>query len=78
MKLTEHLNNGYFLAGVLAGLLILDYVRPYDNTDNEVEGERSGFTLYTDNLTGCQYLKAGWFTDTFPRLDGEGNHVGCK
>ena len=50
----------------------------YDDTDDKVNGTRSGMVLYTDNLTGCQYLKAGLIGGITPRLDVNGNHVGCK
>ena len=43
----------------------------FDSTDG---GERSGLGLYTDNLTGCQYLSAGGFGIT-PRLDKSGRHI---
>lgn len=37
---------------------------------------RSGLGLYTDNLTGCQYVSAGGSGIT-PRMLG-GRHVGCR
>ncbi len=57
---------------------ILAAFRPYNDTDDAVNGNRSGMALYTDNLTGCQYLKAGFFGELTPRRDGKGTHVGCK
>jgi len=36
--------------------LLLSACSPYDNTDNPQSGERSGLHLFTDHLTGCQYL----------------------
>lgn len=48
---------------------------PKDDTDPP-EG-RSGMSLHTDHLTGCQYLSKplGGIT---PRVDGRGRHLGCK
>lgn len=63
---------------LMAVLLALDSCRPYDSTDDRAEGERSGLSLYTDHLTGCQYLEGGMFGGLTPRRDGQGNHVGCK
>lgn len=58
--------------------ILFDLFNPYDSTDDEKNGERSGLVLYTDNLTGCQYLNAGYFGGMSPRLDKSGNQVGCK
>ena len=58
--------------------LAVDWLTPYDDTDDVANGERSGMILYTDNLTGCQYLKAGLFGGMTPRLDREGQQVGCN
>lgn len=43
--------------------------KEWDTTDNPMTKERSGLNLYTDYLTGCQYLKAGYFGGMTPRLD---------
>lgn len=43
--------------------------KEWDTTDNPMTKERSGLSLYTDHLTGCQYLKAGYFGGMTPRLD---------
>lgn len=63
-----------FGVSVVVLLLIMDYVRPYDNTDNGKE--RSGLTIRTDNLTGCQYLStpSGGLT---PRMDQSGTYQIC-
>lgn len=42
-----------------------------DSTDGE--NERSGMNLYTDALTGCQYLSAGG--GLTPRIDSDGEPV---
>jgi len=65
--------------GVSIGILILIIIsNPYDDSDNPEIGERSGFTVYTDHLTGCQYLRVGIFGSATPRLDGDKNQVGCR
>lgn len=46
-----------------------------DNTDSP--NKRSGMQLYTDYLTGCQYLQGKRSGGLTPRKDGQGNHVGC-
>ena len=63
-----------FGVSVVVLLLIMDYVRPYDNTD--YGKERSGLTIRTDNLTGCQYLStpSGGLT---PRMDQSGTYQIC-
>jgi len=65
---------------LLIGLLLafILHEAPYDNTDNKAKGIRSGMSLFTDHLTGCQYLRAGLFGGITPRLDYKGNHIGCK
>lgn len=59
------------------GFLLAIFFVPYDDTDDIENRERSGLGLKTDNKTGCQYLTNGWSGIT-PRLDREGNHVGCN
>lgn len=50
---------------------------PYDNTDDSLNRERSGLIIYTDHLTGCEYL-GSFFGGPTPRLNSNGNHIGCK
>ncbi len=45
----------------------LHFFLPHDSTDNP-DGGRSGLILYTDHLTGCQYIKAGYFSTLVPRM----------
>ena len=45
----------------------------FDSTDNKETGTRSGLILYTDNLTGCQYLGAG--DSLIPRINSDGEHI---
>lgn len=63
---------GYFMV-VLIGLSPI----ARDDSDPGSWGDRSGLTLRTDSLTGCQYLEAqsGGLT---PRLDTDGKHIGCN
>lgn len=53
----------------------LDSMRAFDDTDDQVNKERSGLGLYTDHLTGCQYIKAGYFGGTTPRLAVDGSQI---
>lgn len=57
----------------VVGTFLLDYFIPYNDTDPP--GARSGFKLYTDHLTGCQYLRAGLLGGTTPRLDRNGRQI---
>ena len=63
-----------FGVSIVILLLIMDYLRPYDDTDNGKE--RSGLVIHTDNRTGCQYLttKHGGLT---PRMDQSGTYQIC-
>lgn len=53
------------------------YKNSYDDSDDIANGVRSGLTIYTDHLTGCQYLGT-LFGQITPRTDGHGIHIGCK
>ena len=72
----------YFTFALIATLLVVswcsDSMRSYDDTDDYKNKRHSGLGLYTDNLTGCQYIKGGRFGGITPRIDGDGNHLGCK
>ena len=68
-----------FLIAAVAYLLLRaagSFFAPYDDTDPP--GGRSGLVLYTDHLTGCQYLARPFSGALTPRLDGRGRHLGCK
>ena len=54
--------------------IILQLLKPTDSTDINW-WNRSGLGLYTDNLTGCQYIKAGMFSSTTPRLNEIGKPI---
>ena len=58
--------------------IVGDWLTPYDDTDDIESGVRSGMVLYTDNLTGCQYLKGSFFAELTPRVNGKGRHIGCN
>ena len=52
---------------------------PIGRDDSDEKGwfsARSGVVPVTDNVTGCQYLRAG--DGITPRLNGSGRQVGCK
>ncbi len=53
-------------------------MKPYDDTDDRQNKVRSGMFLYTDHMTGCQYLKAGFFGGMIKRTDINDKHIGCK
>lgn len=59
-------------------VLLLNFSVPYDTTDDTTNKTRSGLSLYTDHLTGCQYLRAGIFGGITPRLTANGKHQGCR
>lgn len=67
---------------VLAFIIIISILtssnKDYDNTDDMINKEKSGMKLYTDPLTGCQYIQPGVFSNAMHRVDKDGNHVGCK
>ena len=72
MKRTELLLT---IALVMIVIIAARLMLPHDSTDNP-DGGRSGLILYTDHLTGCQYLRAGWFSPLVPRMYQD-THV-CK
>lgn len=45
-----------FFIGITIGA-VFDYLTPYDENDNKLDRNRSGLKLFTDHLTGCQYIK---------------------
>jgi len=63
------------VAGLVVVVIIAARAIPHDTTDPE--GGRSGLSLYIDELTGCQYIRVGFFTKLTPRLDENGAHL-CK
>ena len=54
----------------------------YDDTDDKRPGswfgKRSNLSVYTDHLTGVQYVKGGLFGDITPRLDRDGKPIVVK
>lgn len=68
----ENLGALVLFAALIVGL---SSCQPKDDTDPH-DG-RSGMSLHTDHLTGCQYLSKP-FGGITPRVDGEGRHVGCR
>lgn len=53
----------------------VNYFVSKDNTDPKGFWKRSGLSLYTDELTGCQYIKAGIFGNLVKRVDKYGHHI---
>jgi hypothetical protein len=53
------------------------YFAPTDSTDIS-KWKRSGLGVYTDNATGVQYVKAGWFGGITPRLNHDGSLFNAK
>lgn len=54
------------------------YFTPTDSTDKSWYN-RSGLSVYTDQATGVQYVKAGMFGDLTPRLNADGtSYKECK
>jgi hypothetical protein len=79
MTNTRTRNKTALLFGAISlGLWVVSYMTPYDDSDDRQNGKRSGMIVYTDHLTGCQYLKGGAFGGMTPRLDGAGRQVGCN
>lgn len=65
-----------FLILVAIYLLYL-YFAPTDSTDKS-RWIRSGLGVYTDHATGVQYIKAGTFGGTTPRLNADGTLYNVK
>lgn len=62
---------GYFL------MIIFIFNIFFNPTDNSDKGfwKRSGLTIYTDHLTGVQYVKGGLFGDITPRINHDGTPI---
>ena len=56
----------------------LDHAKPRDTTDRAAPESRSNLILYTDDLTGCQYLRPGGWDGITPRIDSTGKPVCTK
>ena len=61
---------------IIIGIILLAsiHMSPINDTDIN-RWNRSGMQLYTDSLTGCQYLEAGMIGGITPRLDRDGKHI---
>lgn len=67
---------GMAVVAVALGFVLMGMIlprTPHDNSDPP--NGRSGLSIYTDNLTGCQYLRVGILSALTPRLDSEGKPV---
>lgn len=60
----------------LAWIPLIFWSNPHDDTD-PAGGGYSGMLLYTDHLTGCQYLGRPIFGGLTPRL-GINNKIICR
>lgn len=72
-----------FVVALLVLLFLPNYFRwGYDDTDDYRSGaffgRRSGLSVYTDHLTGAQYVKAGLFGGITPRIDKDGKPMFVK
>ena len=68
-------SNLILVAGLVAIVIIIAiHNMPYDSTDDP-KGIRSGLSLYTDHLTGCQYIKGGLFGTMLPRMYLENGYL---
>jgi len=81
----DHINWVFKNIGTMVAIILLCWVLIYstggpgrDDTDSRETKQRSGLSLYTDYGTGCQYIKAGLFGKTIPRLDKNGKHICIK
>lgn len=73
-KFTEWLSAQILL--IVLCLVVAQFLFRHDDTDASWF-DHSGLKPLTDARTGCQYLKgsSGGLT---PRIDGNGNHMGCR
>lgn len=71
--MNSFLNSLIAIAVLFFVVTMIGKCSPKDDTDPP-EG-RSGLSLKTDNLTGCQYLTT--MTGITPRVDSSGRHI-CK
>ena len=63
------------LMALLWGLILYGALQPYEpRDDSDGPTEPSHMEVFTDHLTGCQYLYRGSLT---PRMDRTGKQV-CK
>jgi len=67
---------GTICAVVFIFLLFTGNPFAWDDSDDKVNNKRSGMVVYTDHLTGCQYLSGSGLGQALtPRLDREGSHI---
>jgi hypothetical protein len=63
------------LMALLWGLMLYGAMQPYEpRNDSDGPNEPSHMDVFTDHLTGCQYLYRGSLT---PRLDAYGKQI-CR
>lgn len=63
------MNWTYFFIGLWLSVFVYDFFKSTDSTDKSM-WSRSGMAVYTDNATGVQYVRAGWWGGALtPRID---------
>ena len=76
--MSKHITWGRTFAVLMAllwGLILYQALQPYEpRDDSDGPSEPSHMEVFTDHLTGCQYLYRGSLT---PRMDRMGKQV-CK
>ena len=65
------------IAIIAAIQISYNYFCPTDSTDKS-KWERSGLSVYTDQATGVQYIRAGLFGGLTPRLNKDGTLFNVK
>lgn len=66
---------GFFMLLMFGYVVYASANRPYDPTDDAGAETRSGLYWYVDHGTGCEYIKASWFSELTPRVDSTGYHI---
>lgn len=66
-----------FIALAGAVILLLELFSPAPLNDSDTPDKRSGASVITDGLTGCQYLKVSSSGGITPRLGVDGKQI-CK
>jgi len=66
-----------WMIAVTVTLLIVGFIfiATPSKDDSDPEDGRSGMSIYTDNLTGCQYLSKPGLGGLSPRMSADGNQI---
>lgn len=79
MKILENITFLKWLSGVMALYVIfcvVDLARDKHRKQLLNEEAYNGIQVFTDDVTGCQYL-TGLNQGITPRISADGEHVGC-